>query len=315
MNYNHDMKIKIIFPEEFFTKAQLQKLKKYEVEFIPGNEIDLEKIESLFSSDSYILIVNPTYLKDNWNAFPVERVQRMKGLKALCLTTSSFSWIDTNKLAEMGIIVTNIPGAPTEAVAEFNIFMMFSLLRKLPLIVKNNWNMDYNNFLNNEAVGLTAGILGLGRIGTRVGELCRGLNINVCYWNRSKKESAFKKVTLEQLFQESDIVFNTLATPPELKGFINRDLLSKLKRDSIIISTSDTQVFDEAYIIDNVSKGELGGYAFESKDKKMTDFHGNVMVFPEQAYYTLGTQTNRASIAAETALSIIEDKPIIYKVN
>ena len=159
------MDIKIIFPRRFFTNEQLKKFKSHKIEFIEGNNIDLEKIDGLFSPEKYILIVNPTYLKDNWNAFPVERVKRMKGLKALCLTTSSFSWINTNKLAEMGIIVTNIPGTPTQAVAEFNIFMMLSLLRKLPLIVKNEWRMDYDRFLNEEFKGLRVGILGLGRIG------------------------------------------------------------------------------------------------------------------------------------------------------
>ncbi|KKR30873.1 MAG: D-isomer specific 2-hydroxyacid dehydrogenase NAD-binding protein, partial [Candidatus Gottesmanbacteria bacterium GW2011_GWC2_39_8] len=159
----------------------------HEIEFIRGEDIDLESLPGLFSDDEYILVVNPTYLKDNWGAFPVERVQRMRGLKALCLTTSSFSWVDSRKLAEMGIVVTNIPDAPTEAVAEFNIFMMLSLLRKLPLVIKNDWKMDYDNFLNGEVRGLTAGIVGFGRIGQRTAQLCQGLDMKVCFWNRSKK--------------------------------------------------------------------------------------------------------------------------------
>src|SRR3989344_8730414 len=108
------MNIYIIFPRRFFTKEQLDKLKGHTVKFFEGNNIDLEKIKELFQEKNYFLAVNPTYLKDNWNAFPIERARRMKGLKTLCLTTSSFSWIDTKKLAEMGIVVTNIPGAPTE---------------------------------------------------------------------------------------------------------------------------------------------------------------------------------------------------------
>lgn len=308
------MNIKIIFPKRFFTEEQLKKFKGHKIEFIEGSNIDLEKIDSLFSPEEYILVVNPTYLKDNWNAFPVERVKRMKGLKALCLTTSSFSWIDTKKLAEMGIIVTNIPGAPTEAVAEFNIYMMLALLRKLPLIVKNEWKMDYDHYLNEEFKGLNVGILGLGRIGKRVAELCRGLGLNVNYWNRTKKKITFEALTLDQLFEKSDIIFNTLATPPELKEFINKNLISKLKRTTIIISTSDVHVFDEEFIINQVAQKKLGGYVFESKDKKISDFKGNVMVFPEQAYYTLGTQLNRGEIATETVLSILKGNPI-NKVN
>lgn len=308
------MNIKIIFPKQFFTKEQLQRFTGHKVEFIEGNNIDLDKIDSLFSKEDYILVVNPTYLKDNWNAFPIERIQRMKGLKALCLTTSSYSWIDTKKCADMGIIVTNIPGAPTEAVAEFNIYMMLSLLRKLPLVVKNEWKMDYDNFLNNEFRGLNVGIIGFGRIGVRLANLCKGLGLNINYWNRSKKESLFKSSTLDNLFEKSDIIFNTLATPPELKGFIDKKLLSKLKSTSIIVSTSDVHVFDAKFILEQIANGKLGGYAFESKEKKISDFKGNVMVFPEQAYYTLGTQLIRGQIATDTVLSILSGNPV-FKVN
>jgi hypothetical protein len=58
----------------------------------------------------------------------------------------------------------------------------------------------------------------------------------------------------------------------------------------------------------------LGGYAFENTEQKITDFEGNVMVFPEQAYFTLGTLQNTARILTETTLSVINKKPI-NKVN
>lgn len=234
----------------------------------------------------------------------------MKGLKALCLTTTSYSWVDLQKLKKLGVIVTNAPGKSTEAVAEFNILMMLSLLRKLPLIIKNNWQMDYDSFLNDEMKGLTAGIIGLGSIGTRVAELCQGLGMKVCYWNRSQKINSFEAVELADLFNKADVVFNTIATPPELTGFINQDLLAKLKTSALVISTSNTSVLDENFIIDQVKNGRLGGYAFESMDKKLTDYDGNVMIFPEQAYYTKGTLLNTATIVTETVLSILEGKPI-----
>lgn len=304
------MTIKIIFPKQFFTKEQLQKLGKDRVEFFEGKDIDLEKIDNLFASEPYILVVDPTYLKDHWDAFPLDRVKRMKGLKALCLTTTSFSWVDGVNLKEMGIIVTNTPGKSTEAVAEFNIFMMFALLRRLPLVAKNDWQMNYDEFLNEEATGLTAGIVGMGKIGTRVAELCQGLGMNVCYWNRTNKQTPFKAETLEGLFAKADVVFNTLATPPELKFFLNKDLLATLKESAIIVSTSDIHVFDEAFLISQVEKGKLGGYAFESRAKQFTEYKGNIMVFPEQAYFTRGTLFNTARIVTETVVSVIKGEPI-----
>lgn len=308
------MNIYIIFPKKFFTKEQLDSFKGNKVKFIDGDKIDLEKITELFQEKEYILSVDPTYLKDSWDAFPIERIKRMKGLKALCLTTTAFGWVNGKELAKLGIVVTNTPGKSTEAVAEFNIFMMLSLLRKMSLIVKNNWKMDYDNFTNEEVKGLNVGIIGLGKIGSRVAELCRGLGMNVSYWNRSKKKSPFKSLKLEELFNKSDVIFSTIATSPELKGFIGSKLISKLNKKAIIISTSDTHILDVDFILKQVKEGKLGGYAFESTEKKVSDFKGNVAVFPEQAYYTLGTLKNTARIVTETINSVLKKKPI-NKVN
>lgn len=308
------MDIVILFPKQFFTTEQLKKLNKCNLKFIEGKNLDLDKLKDLYSSKELILAIDPTYSKDGWDSLTVERVKRMSGLKALCLTTTSFSWVDLETMKKLGIIVTNTPGKSTEAVAEFNIYMMLSLLRKTPLIIKNKWNMDYDNFTNDEAKGKTAGIIGLGKIGQRVGELCQGMGMNVIYWNRSKKTSTFKSVTLDKLFANSDVVFNTIATAPELKGFINKKLLSKLKSTAVICSTSDTHVLDTDFIFKQVKDNKLGGYAFENTEQKVADFEGNVMVFPEQAYFTLGTLQNTARILTDTVLSIINKKPI-NKVN
>lgn len=304
------MDIVILFPEQFFTAEQINKLKKYNLKFVKGKNVDLDKLNYLYSSKELILAIDPTYSKDSWESLPVERVKKMKGLRALCLTTTSYSWVDLDGMKKLGVTVTNTPGKSTEAVAEFNIYMMLSLLRKTPLIIKNKWIMDYDNFTNEEVKGKTAGIVGLGKIGQRVGELCRGMGMNVIYWNRSKKASSFKSASLGRLFSESDVIFNTIATAPELTGFLNKKLLLNLKPTTIICSTSDTHIFDTDFIFNQVKNKKLGGYAFENTEKKITDFDGNIMVFPEQAYFTLGTLQNTARIVTETILSVINKKTI-----
>lgn len=304
------MDIYIFFPKRFFTEEQLRKFKGHNLHFSSEKGTDLDKIDRFFQKKPFILAIDPTYIKDVWEGLPIERLKRMVGLKALCLTTTSYGWINGKELAKTGIILTNTPNKCTEAVAEFNIFMMFSLLRKLPLIVKNNWTMNYDYFLNDEAYGLTAGVLGLGRIGSRVAELCKKIGMNVIFWNRSKKQSSFRSVSLDNLFEKADVVFNNIAVSPEIKGFINKKLISKLKPTSLIISTSDPFLFDESFIIEQVEKGKLGGCAFESFPKKIPDYKGNIMVFPEQAYFTTGALKNTARIVTETISSILKGKPI-----
>lgn len=310
------MKIYIIFPKRFFSVDQLERLNEYDLHFldITKDKIDLDQMEKLYQKDDFIIAPDPTYLKDSWEAFPIERVKKMKGLKALCLTTTSFSWVDLPELAKLGVTVTNTPGKSTNAVAEFNIFMMYSLLRRMPLVIKNDWQMDYDKILNHEAKGLTAGIVGLGQIGNRVAQLCQGNEMEVIFYNRSQKDTPFKQVKIEELLEKSDVVFTTTAAAPELKGWLNKDKLSKMKSNSLIISTSDTHIMDVDYILEQVRNNKLGGFAFESDVNKYSEYEGNVMVFPEQAYFTQGTLENTAKILTDTILSVIEGKPI-NKVN
>ena len=103
------MKIIIIFPKKFFTKFQLNKLSVYNLEFIEQKDINLDEVDTLYKSEDLILAVDPTYLVDSWGGLPISCIKKMKSLKSLCLTTTSFSWVDINKLKEMGVIVTNTP--------------------------------------------------------------------------------------------------------------------------------------------------------------------------------------------------------------
>src|SRR3989304_6501937 len=110
---------------------------------------------------------------------------------------------------------------------------------------------------------------------TRVAALCRGLGMEVYYWNRSNRNIPFKSISLEELFSKADVIFNTIATAPELKGFLNKDLISRLNSKAVIVSTSDTHVFDIDFILKQVENNQLGGFAFEDKKAKTTDFKGN----------------------------------------
>ncbi len=307
------MKVYIIFPKKYFKKELLNQFKDIELVFIEEDKIDLESKKFLFQDNEYILVPDPTFLKDEWDSFPIERVKRMKGLKALCLTTTSYSWIELEELAKLGITVTNTPNKSTNAVAEFNIYMMMTLLRKVPLIAKNGWKMDYENYLNEEILGKTAGIIGLGNIGNRTAELCSQLGMDVIYWNRTEKESKFKYFEPKDLLKKVDVLFNTVATPPEMRNFLSNKMIDSMKKNTLIVSTSES-IYNQDYVIEKVSNDELGGFATESHSEDFKNYKGNVMFFPEQAYYTRGTLENTARIVTDTIKSIINGDPI-NKVN
>jgi lactate dehydrogenase-like 2-hydroxyacid dehydrogenase len=119
----------------------------------------------------------------------LEKLKEMKGLKGLCLSTTAYEWAPYKELGKRKIPVTNVPGKSTDAVAEYYVLIMITLLRKLPYVIKNKWKFTYcPEVLGNDAKGLTAGIIGLGKIGRRIADICSGYGMKIAYWSRSKKD-------------------------------------------------------------------------------------------------------------------------------
>ena len=89
---------------------------------------------------------------------------------------NSFDWIDLDYCRENNIAVTNIPKYSTNSVAEYAVFYMMSLAKKLPLQMKNNFKEEYvDSMKNTEIFGKTVGIIGLGTIGSSIAEICNRL--------------------------------------------------------------------------------------------------------------------------------------------
>ncbi len=302
--------IVIVFPKKYFTKQNLKRLNNNSIFIDTDKEkIDLDKLNILFKSDNLILSADPSYLTKSWDSFTNQLIEKMVGLKGLCLTTNSYNYADCKFCKEKDVIVTNCPNTSTNAVAEYNIFMMNALLKRLPLVSKNGSSFSYKDFITNEYYSLKVGVIGLGKIGEKVAELCTGLKMDVVYFNRSNKKVPYEKVSLKRLFKESDAIFNTIAYCDETKNLVSEALVDSMKKSAMLISTS-RPVFNHQLIIKKVERNELGGYAFESNEKIISDFKGNIFVTPEIAYYTEETMFNIADTLTSCISSLIEEKPI-----
>lgn len=118
----------------------------------------LMDVSELFDDTPKIVAIDPVFC-----AWQVSRevIENMKHVQAICLQTTSFSWIDTAAARECGIAVTNLRGFSTEAVAEWAIMMTINVARRVPLIIKDGWKQDFSKHQGVELRGKTAGIIGL----------------------------------------------------------------------------------------------------------------------------------------------------------
>ena len=280
------MNIYITYEKTFFTEEQIKELSKYAKLIFLENYFNLDDAEYIKDNEPKVLMADPEWY--HWN-LRKEHISKIKNLKAICLNTTAFDWVDWQYCKDNGIIVTHTPKYSTDSVAEYAIFLMMCLAKKLPIQIKSNYKMEYNHeMLNTEIRNKTVGIIGLGTIGTRIAELCDNLGMNVIYWSKSKKENKYKRVEIDNIFKEADYIIPTFATNEETRNLITDERINMMNGNSLInIIINPEEIYNHKLMIKRAENKEIG-YAFEiyNDKKNLNDYKGNIMATAPYAFYT-----------------------------
>ncbi|OGQ78773.1 MAG: hypothetical protein A3F90_15055 [Deltaproteobacteria bacterium RIFCSPLOWO2_12_FULL_60_19] len=206
-------------------------------------------------------------------------MQASKNIRIVAKYTIGVDDVDVDAATELGILVTH---APTESnwggVAEGTITAMLTLLKKVRerdrrLKETGEWrdmNLQGTYFGSRPDgyPGITLGIVGLGRIGSRIAKLMRpwGMKI-ICsdpYVLDSKfEEFGVKRVDLPTLLRESDVVTLHVVLTKETKHMIGAAELATMKPTAILINTSRGFCVNEAALIDALQKNKIAGAALD----------------------------------------------------
>lgn len=279
------MKIFALNPSKIsLSKEFIEKLGKFGEVTAYNEKKPVLEITGITDKDTEkVLLISPLYV-ENWK-LETEVIDAIPNLKAICLTSTSYSWLDVEYLAKKNIPVFNGGNYSTNAVAEGALMMALVTARKIPLIVQNNWSVSYDNHLGFELAGKTAGIIGLGNIGTRIAELCQAIGMNVIYWSKNSKDERFKYSELASLMKESDIIFPTLAQNSETENLITDDMLKGMKQNAIFVSVVH-KIYNHELLNELVREGKVFGYANEESEAKIPDLDGNIWTGFPVIWYT-----------------------------
>ena len=301
------MNIYITYERTFFTEKQIKELEQYWKLIFLESYFDLDKAQYLQDNTDKILMADPEWYK--WN-LRKEHISKIENLKAICINTTAFDWIDWQYCKDNGIIVTYTPKYSTDSVAEYAIFLMMCLAKKLPIQIKTNYKMEYNHeMLNTEIRNKTVGIIGLGTIGTRVAELCDNLGMKVIYWSKSSKENKYKKVEIDDIFKETDFIIPTFATNEETRKIITDSRIKMMNGNSIInIIINPVEIYNHKLMLEKAENNEIS-YAFEIyDDKTLNEYKGNVMATAPYSFYTKESIDRLVDLWCNNTISILENK-------
>ena len=289
------MKVFVVSERDLFNIELQEKIKKYGEVFFLNKDTYVEDI--INNDEEKVVVYDPDF--GGWN-FSKEIIEQSQNLKAIFLGTTDKSYIDFDYCEKRNIKVFNIPRYAADSVAEYLVMYMFNCAKKIPLQIKNENKQDFIPMY--EQVQLKdkkVGIVGFGNIGSRIASICNGIGMNVCYWNRNKKDNNYTYVSLEELFFTCDVVYLCLSINDETKNLITDQLLNKLKKNCIFISCTGKSLFNSNIIEEKVRNNELYGYALEEPNTPINNYKGNVMVTSEYAWFTKEANEARMNLWTE----------------
>ncbi len=312
------MKVILICTQKEFDQKRINQIQHYsKITWIKDDQVDITKVKELYDGEEKVLAFSPVSF--NWIT-PKEIYNQIKNVKYICLTTTGYDYIDVEKCKLHKIKVTNVPHYSTNAVAEYAIFMMFSLSKKFPEQIKSNFKYEFSEeLLMNEISTKSAGIVGLGHIGMRIADLTSRLGMKTYYWSRKTRNPKHKFLPIDQLLSTVDVLFPALPVSNDTSNFLNKSLLSKLRKESLVVDITHFEhgnkgITDREYLLKRIHENRLGGLAFESFSQKMDKQRGNIFITAPLAWYTDNSLENNIQIWADTIISCINGKPtnIIY---
>ncbi|MFA4987478.1 MAG: D-glycerate dehydrogenase [Candidatus Brocadiia bacterium] len=254
------------------------------------------------------------------NEIGAELFDALPSIRMVANYAVGYNNIAVEAATERGIVVTNTPGALTEATADLTWSLLLASARHL---VKGDWMCRHGEFrgwlptmlLGREVHGATIGIAGAGRIGSAVARRAKGFGMRIIYFSRSRKldlesETGATQVTLVELFEQSDFASIHLPYSKQTHHLINGPILAVCKPGMTLINTGRGAVIDEKALIEGLSKGRpafaaLDVYEHEPDIPEELKQMPNVLLAPHIGSATESTRARMGEVCAANVLAFL----------
>jgi D-3-phosphoglycerate dehydrogenase len=236
---------------------------------------------------------------------------------------AGYDTVNVKDCTAAGVLVVNQAGGNKQAVAEHVIGMMLCLGKRIVEVdraMRREKNLDRGKFVGHDTFGKTIGVIGIGHVGSRVSELCRGLfQMKVLAYDPylTKDEIAARgaeKVELADLLRRADVVSVHCPLSDETRGMIGAPQYALMQPHAYFITAARGFIHDEMALADAIRSKKIAGAGLDvwSKEPPPPDHpllqFDNVLVSPHTAGVTVETRSNMAKIAAAQILDALDGK-------
>ena len=202
-------------------------------------------------------------------------IERLPKLKLLVTTGMRNAAIDLKVAAERGIVVCGTESS-AGATAELTWGLVFALMRHIPAEAQNlranrkQWQLT----VGREVSGRRLGVIGLGKLGSRVARAGLAFGMKVSAWSQNLTVERCDEVGVERaesidaLLQSADIATIHLVLSDRTRGLLGAHELSLMKRDALLINTSRGPIVDETALIAALKEKRIAGAGIDVYDKE-----------------------------------------------
>ncbi|XP_034951714.1 glyoxylate reductase/hydroxypyruvate reductase-like [Chelonus insularis] len=246
-------------------------------------------------------------------------------LKVVATMSVGLDHLDLKTLKNKNIHVGYTPDVLTDATAELTVALLLATSRRIIEAEKalraGEWKAWSPIWMCGPGLaGSTIGIVGLGRIGARIGEYLKPFRTSrILYSSRSEKLEAEKfggeKMSLDKLLEESDFVIVTIALTPETKGMFNAEKFKKMKKNAIFINVSRGEIVNQPDLIEALKNKEIKAAGLDVMtpepiplDHELLKLE-NCVLLPHIGSASIEVREQMSIITANNILAVINGKP------
>lgn len=279
------------------------------------------------------------FVNDPVNA-DIVRAMADHGVKLIALRCAGYNNVDLQAAAEVGIRVVRVPAYSPHAIAEYALALMLAADRHIPRAVTRtrDGNFSLQGLLGFDLYGKTLGVIGTGKIAKVLVRMLSGFGMTILGYDPYPDEefalvNAMQYVTLDELFQRSDIITLHCPLTPETRYVINAESIAKMKDGVMIVNTGRGQLIDTNALIEGLKSRKVGSAALDVYEEEGNYFYedtsdavivddtlarllsfNNVYVTSHQAFFTREALHNIANTTLRNVKDFVEGKSLINEV-
>jgi len=266
------------------------------------------------------------FVNDTLDAPTLEKLADL-GVRLVTLRCAGFNQVDLAAAARLGLPVTRVPEYSPHAVAEHTVGLMLMLDRKLHKAYNRVREGDFSlhGLLGFDLHGRTAGVVGTGRIGSRVVEILLGFGCQVLAHDPRPDPALVARgvrfVPLEELLATADVVTLHCPLTPTSRHLIDERAIARMKPGVMLINTGRGGLIDTRAVIAGLKSGRIGHLGLDVYEEEAELFFEdrsdsiiaddvfmrlltfpNVVVTAHQAFFT---RNALQAIAAQTVRNLV----------